>query len=896
MTWPVGPGRPMPRWTSGKRRAVRACLKAVSLVVPGAVRGDWLEEWESELLHGWGSSGEGRPVGWREVSSVMVGVLRDGVQLRRVSGRRAPGRRLGSELKDDLSEAFRGLRRAPGLALFAIAVLSIGIGVNTAVIGQVRDALVGSLPFPDPDRLVQVWERRPAQGRDRNPASLPDFIDWRASSSSFDALAAVRHTLQNAAGGSAPEVLYGVRVTRDFFDVLGVAPAFGRVFSPSEFQPPGAPVVVIGDGLWTGMFGADPDVIGKTLRLDLVPHTIIGVMPPGVDFPLGVRYWTPLGDDPAQASRSSHGFDVFGRLMEGVSVDQARRDLDGVALRLEEGFPDSNTGHYTAVYPLRDELLGDVRSALLLLAGSVALVLLIVSANVANLQLVRSARRSHDMALRASLGATRARLVRLVLLENLLLALAGAGAGLVVAMGTRWALTRLVAARVPWTGGEGTSSLFVLLLVLLLAAVSALISGLVPAIQAARSDGSGRLGAGSSRAGLSRGARRWQGGLVVAQVSLAFLLVTTGGALARNMLELLDVDLGYDTEGLLTADVTLPEERYGSAEERLAFYRAVEERLAAIPGVGEAATAWILPMSDRNVGRNFLIDGRPPPSQGDDLNLRLRVVSPSYFRTMGIDIEGGRGFSGTDSEDGPLVAIASETLVARYWREEDPVGQRIAWGEGGEWITIVGVAEEVRQEGPEFPPQPELYLPLPQSPPAGGSFVVRFRGSHESVAGGLRAAVGAVDPDQPVSRVTRFEDTLASWLGRQRQLSRLIGVFALAALLLASMGVYGVVSYGVLLRTREFGIRLALGGEARSVLRQAMASGARMVAVGLVVGIAGTRASSRVVDRIVTEVPATDLGTVALALLLLSGVGLLAVFVPARRTIRIDPVSSLRAE
>ena len=347
---------------------------------------------------------------------------------------------------------------------------------------------------------------------------------------------------------------------------------------------------------------------------------------------------------------------------------------------------------------------------------------------------------------------------------------------------------------------------------------------------------------------------------------------------------------------MLTADVSLPAARYGTVEERLAFYRTVEERLRALPGVDQAATAWIVPMGDRNVGRNFVIEGRPQPESGDELNLRVRSVTPSYFEAMGIGVVGGRGFSAEDSEDGLPVALASETLVRRYWPGSDPVGERIRWGNDSQWITIVGVVEEVRHDGPEYPAQPELYVPLAQETPAGGSFVVRARPGLQGLASDVRQAVQSVDPDQGVARVRPLADALGAYLARQRDLSRLALVFAAAALVLATMGVYGVVSYGVSLRTREFGIRMALGGRGSTVLRSAMGSGVRLVGLGLLVGLVGLFALARLLEGLVSGLEGTDPATLSLAWLAMALVSLAAVFVPARRATRVDPMASLRTD
>jgi putative ABC transport system permease protein len=825
----------------------------------------------------------------------ILGAPRDAWLVRRSSHRSSSGAGRLSVMGDDMRIAVRSLTRSPAFFLIAVAILSIGIGVNTAVVSLAYDALAGTLPFPDGDRLVHVWERRPEQSRDRNPASLPDFTDWRERGASFQGMAAIRGVERNLSGGERPEPMFGARVTMDFLSVLSVAPALGRAFTEDEMRPPGEPVALLSHGLWRDAFGSDADILGQTVRIDLEPHTIIGIMPPDFGFPTGARFWTPLGDDPVTASRGSHGHTVIARLNDGVTVEQAWADLDAVAHSLEAEYPNSNAGHYTAVYPLRDELLGDTRSALKLLLSAVGFVLLIVCVNVANMELARSSKRGRDMAIRAIMGATRVRLVRLVLAESLVMAAVAGALSVAVAMGTHVWLRASAASNVPWST-QLQPDARVLAFAVLLSLATALLFGLAPALQASRVDLSERLAEGSQRSGLGVGGRRMQGSLVITQVALALVLLVGAGVFTRNILGLLALDTGFEVSDVVTADVFLPATRYDSAADRLRFYRALEERLAVLPGAETSALAWILPMSGRNVGRNFILDGRDPSENGDELSLRLRVVSASYFDAMSIPLVAGRNFHAGDSEDAPSVALASETLARLYWPDEDPVGQRLAWGSGMPWITIVGVVGDVRHDGPAYPADSELYLPLAQSPPATASIVVRSSAPLATVSRSIQAAIGEIDPDQAAGRIVRLEDTLAERVGRQRGLARVIAVFALVALALAAMGIYGVVSYTVSQRTREFGIRLALGGRSRRVLSEAMGGGARLVGVGLVLGVVVAAALSRTVESQLVGVNPRDPLSVIAASALLGVIALVAIYVPARHATRVDPVKSLNAE
>ncbi|MGD2070486.1 MAG: ABC transporter permease [Gemmatimonadota bacterium] len=870
----------MNRGRSWSYRLLGLVLDRLALWVPPARRGRWLEEWRSETWHAFDS---GR-AGGRAAVAFAWGALRDAHDVRRRSrGDRGPG--LGETTRQDLRLAFRSLVSRPGYTALVVTILALGIGANTAVFSLARDGLVSALPYPDAERLVRIWERRPEQGRERNTASLPDYVDWRDRSSSFEAMTTYRVRPRNFSTEATPRRILGAQVTRGFFRVFDVQPVSGRTFTPEEWSELGEPVLLLSHRLWVERYGADPGIVGKGVSVDLTRHTVVGVMPPEFDYPYEAEYWFPATDDPTTASRGSHRYSVLGKLLPGVGIERARQDLDATARDLEAEYPDTNRGHYTAVYDLRGEILGDTGPVLLVLLGAVGVVLLIVCVNVANMALVRSAVRTRSLAIRASLGASRGRLVRQQLTESLLLAVLAGAASIAVAGWTHALLRGLGASRVPWASPLHLD-LQVFLVVLVLACLTGVLFGLVPALAASRVDVAGRLRDGSRTTGLARAARRWQGGLVVTQIALALVLLAGAGLLTHNLAALVSTDVGFETENRILADLNLPPARYAEPEDVWRFHTAVQERVAALPGVKGVALSWILPMSGREVGRNIWLEGRAPPENADEWTTRLRAVSNGYFDAVGMRVLEGRAFEAADGPEARPVAVINERLRRRYWPERSSLGDRLAFGPDGPWITIVGVVNDVRHEGPQQPPDPELYLTLAQQPIGQVSLVVHTEGGIEVEPDALRAAVAEVDPEQPLADIRTFDDAVAAWLGDRREVASLLGAFALVALVLAALGIYGVVSYAVAQRTSEFGLRM---------LRGAMAGGTRLVASGLALGGLAFLPASWWLRPMLDDVGALDPLSLALAAATLGGVALLAVLVPATRATRVDPAESLRA-
>jgi len=874
------------RGHSWAHRALAVVLAWISRIVPAGRRSRWLEEWRSETWHAFDS---GKAAAWTAVAFGW-GALRDARDVRRRT--RGPG--FAETTRQDLRLAIRSLSARPDYTALVVAILALGIGANTAVYSLAREALFAALPYPDSERLVRVWERRPEQGRERNVASLPDFVDWRDRSTSFQTMTTYRGSSRNFATDGPPRRLLGAEVTRGFFRLFGVEPALGRGFTPEEWSEQGEPVLILSHRLWREAYAADPGIIGRGVSVDLIRHTVVGVMPPEFDYPYEAEYWFPRTDDPSTAGRGSHGFNVLAKLKPGVGIQAAGDELDAIARRLETEYPGTNRGHYTAVYPLRGEILGDTGPVLVLLLGAVGVILLIACVNVANMTLVRSAARTRSLAIRASMGASRSRLVRQQLTESLLLASVAAAASVFVAGWGHALLRGMSASHVPWAAPLRLD-FRVLLVAMGLAFVTGTLVGLAPAIAASRLDVGSHLRDGSRTTGLGPTARRWQGGLVVTQIALALALLASAGLLARNLAALLDTELGFDTRNRIVGDLSLPPSRYSDAGAVWQFYASLQDRVAAVPGVTDAALAWILPMSGRQVGRNIWLEGRPPPANGDEWNTRLRAVSRGYFDVVAMRLLEGRSFEAADGPEAPAVALINETLRHRYWPDGSPLGARVAFGPDGPWITVIGVVNDVRHEGPQRPPDPELYLTLSQEAIDEVSLVVHTDDGAVVTPAALRAAVSEVDPDQPLADIRTFDEAVAAWLGERRDVASLLGTFALVALALAALGVYGVVSYAVAQRTSEFGLRMALGGRGQDVLRGAMSGGLRMVALGLALGGLAFLPASRWLRPMLDDVPATDPLALVGAFTILTLVAILAVLVPAIRATRVDPADSLRA-
>ncbi|HEX5707633.1 MAG TPA: ABC transporter permease [Pyrinomonadaceae bacterium] len=814
-------------------------------------------------------------------------------------------------LSQDLRYALRGLWKSPSFALVSVIVLALGIGANTAIFSVVNAVVLRPLPYKDPETLVAVWETMP--GNDERSVAPGNFADWRIESRAFEQLAAYSSAALNLTSDGDPERLSGAAVTPNFFDTLGVAPALGRALTPEDGAREEA-VVVLGHGLWQRRFGADARAVGRTLTLDGKPYEVVGVMPQGFAFPERAELWVAgqrgsavppslsaqFPESDLAASRDIHIYSAVGRLRAGVTSDEARAELSAVMGRLADEHPDTNEGLGANVVPLHRQLVGDVRATLYILLGAVALVLLIACTNVANLLLARATRRERELAIRIALGAGRARLVRQMLTESLLLSLAGGALGLLVAL---WGIDLFVSLSpgdIPRLGEVGLDARL-LGFTLVVSLATGVGFGLLPALQATRLDPQIALREGGAKATEGRRRRRARNLLVVSEIALAQLLLVGAGLLMLSFLRLQAVNPGFDAENVLTARVALPPAKYGDTAKKVAFYDAVLERLRALPGVRSAGLVMNLPLGGSRMNRGFVVEGRPEARADENVTVDYQVVSRDYFETMRIPVRSGRGFTDADTPESPRAALVSESMARKYFPGEDPVGKRIAFGDAKRaesWRTIVGVVGDVRHASMDAQPFPGAYTLYGQDKESWSrvAFVVRTEADPKGLAAAVRREILAVDPQQPVSNIQTMEETLSASIKRPRFVTALLGVLASVALALAVVGIYGLMSYTVTERTHEIGVRMALGAQTRDVLRLIVGEGLWLTVAGVGCGLVGALILTRLMSKLLYGVSATDAATFAAVSLVLATVALVACFIPARRATKVDPMVALRYE
>ena len=796
----------------------------------------------------------------------------------------------------DVRYAARVMLKARGVTVVAVLTLALGIGANTAIFSVINALLLRPLPYPNAERLVIVWQDLRARGGPATEWTGPSqHFDWKAQSDVFASLTSIRGwSASVAGGGELPESLLGEQVTYDYFDVAGTRPELGRAFAQADDIPNAPRVVILSHGVWMGRFGGDRAAIGRTLRINGESHEIVGVMPASftpVYIPTATM-WRPLRLNPVNPSRGSAVFHTFGRLRDGVTIEQARAKLDMFAKQLQQAHPESDTGKGINPVPLQEQRVGDMKPSLLMLQGAVGFVLLIACVNIANLLLSRASGRSAEIAVRRALGADRMRIIRQLLTESTLLALCGGALGAI--LGT-WGVSALKAIAPDGTPriNEVAVDGRVLAFTALLALATGIIFGLVPAAHAARDRFSGALKQGG-RGQMGDGGGRARRAFIVAELALALVLLVGGGLLLRTFVALQRVDLGFNPSHVLTGFVLPAPATYRTVESRLAFYEALRARVEALPGVTQAALSSVVPLTGDS-DTDFFIEGRPVATRSSDALITwYRNVSANYFSAMEIPLRRGRLFRDREAE--PVVVI-NETAAKRYWPGEDPLGRRIRLNDDpAPWMTIVGIVADVQMRGARGTNVVETYIPYWHNPESGINAVLKTAGDPQALVEPLKRAVKELDPGIAVASIATMDELIADSIGSPRFYAQLVAVFAVLALVLAAVGIYGVMSYAVAQRTPEIGVRLALGAGPRQIFGLIVGESLKLAAVGLAIGLAGSLAVGRALETMLFGVGKTDLVTFAVTGMLLAGVAFLASYLPARRAMRVDPIEALRIE
>jgi putative ABC transport system permease protein len=817
----------------------------------------------------------------------------------------------------DVRYGLRQLIQHPGFTIVAVLTLALGIGANTAIFSVVNAVLLKPLPFPDPDRLVAVGNLdlgETASPPKLHSLSFPDFADFREQNRSFASMAVYADRGVALVDEQGAQNVRAEKVSGEFFDVLGVKPILGRGFTRADEQAGGGPgglKVVLGYGFWRRHFNRAEDVIGRVLMLDGRPNTVVGVLPEGFGFPIQpdpIELYTTMAEDastpdgstPKTQQRGDHWLQGIARLKPGVPLAQANAELRSIAATLEKKYPETNTKGTAGVQPLGDEIVGDVRTALYVLFGAVACLLLIANANVANLMLARASVRGKEIALRAALGASRARIVRQLLTESVLLAALGGLLGLLIAQWGSEALVAAVPQNIPRFSTIRLDGA-VLAFTVLLSLGTGIAFGLVPAWQASHVDLNTALKSGARGAGGVEGKHRVRNGLVMTEVALALILLICASLLIQTFARLGRVNTGMRTERLFTARIGLPEADYPRPEKVIAFFDQLMPRLRAIPGVESVSTVWPLPLSGSNNISTFDIEERPLP-EGQQPSSPMRIVGPDYFKTMGIPIRRGRIFEETDQLKSLPVAVVNEHFAQKFFPGQDPIGKRInpGWSIGDEksaMRTIVGVVGNVKHRTLDMEFTPEVYMTTSQVPMNGVSIVARTTISNPAaITSAVRNELAAVDRNIPLVRVRVFEEYLSRALARPRFNAMLLSIFAGTALVLTAIGIYGVMAYSVSQRTSEIGIRIALGAGKKSIFRLIVGQAMTIVAISVAFGVVAALAATRLLNSLLFGVGASDPVTFLGVVLLVSSVAFIAAWLPARRATRVDPIIALRAE
>jgi len=805
-------------------------------------------------------------------------------------------------LLKDIRYAARVLLQKPGFTAIAVVALALGIGANTAIFSVVNGVLLRPLPYRNPERLVHVHRMQPPI--ERGPISRPDFFEWRDKQEVFSDIGAYHFQILNLTGKEQAERLVAARVTGNFFSLFDIPPASGRFFGPSDDQPGSSRVAVIGFALWQRRFGGDPGLIGQTIIMNGNAYTVVGVAPASFRFPRRIEVWTPAILAEQKTTRGSNYLKIIARLKDGVAESQAEAQMNQISAALAQQYPDNDTNLTVKVVPLLEEQVRNLRGLLLILLGAVGFVLLIACANVANLSLARASSRTREFAVRTALGASRGRIVRQLLTESLILALIGGALGVLLSILGVDMLVKLAPANLPRVA-EVSIDLWVLGFTFAVSVLTGIIFGLAPALQVSKPDLNAALKEGSR--GSSDGGHRGllRRGLVIAEIALSLILLVSAGLLIGSIRRLAQVSPGFDPQKSLAADVSFPQaspsgkDQSGEAAVQQAanFLTEAQRKIAALPGVQAVGAINDLPVTGRgSVNGGFSIEGRPPYSPGEEPVAEFRQVTPDYFRAIGLPLLRGRELTEADASKKPENVLINETFARLFFADEDPIGKRVK-ALDGEPHEIVGVVGDARQWGLDSDASAEIYFSFSQiALGQEASLVVRAVSDPASIAGSVRAAIGEVTHDAPVTRVTTMTQVVADSTAQRRFNMILMTIFAGVALVMASIGLYGVISYSVGQRTHEIGIRMALGAPRSAVLGLVLRNGMSLAVVGVVLGTGAALGLTRLMASLLYGVSPTDPVTFTVIALILLGVALVACFIPAHRATRVDPMVALRYE
>ncbi len=814
-------------------------------------------------------------------------------------------------LLQELRLGFRLIRKNPGFAAIAILVLGLGIGANTAIFSVVNGVLLRPLPFPEPERLVRIWHTPPEKsfpGMTTFSVSVANFIDWKAQSKSFDGLSMYSFTHATMTGGSQPQVVRIARVTDGFFSVFRTQPVIGRAFTADEDKTGQGHVLILSDTFWKSQFGGDANIVGRKINFEGEAYTVVGVAPKSFRYPDWAQAWAPMAwTDAEKAVRGEHHSAVVGRLKPGVDLKQAQSEMDAISSRLAEEYPEDDKGWGAILIPLHEDMVGDVRTALLVLLGAVGFVLLIACANVANLLLAKTLARQKEAAIRAVLGASRARIVRQILVETVLLSAAGGALGFALAHFGVSAIAAFLGDNLPQNMDIAPDAA-VLLFTIAASLATGVAAGLAPAWRLTKTNLNEALKSGLGRTDADTAGNRTRQVLVVCEVALSLVLLAGAGLMIRSVWNLHRINPGFDPHNLLTMTLPVSATRFGGPAEEISYFDQIIARIQAVPGVESVALIDDLPLSGEG-GSNqpVQIEGQPVVAMADQPEVSVRVITPTMIHVLRIPLLSGREFSDSDSADAPGVVLVSQALAKRFWPNENPLGKRLSltFFPKGAPRVVVGIVGDVKQDGLDMPePSATLYLPVKQLPaPKGDSWrafslsvAVRTNVPAGSLRSAVTDAVHQLSADQAVEQIATMEDLIAVSLAPQKFNMLMLASFATLAMLLAAVGIYSVLSYAVRRRTREIGIRMALGAQVRDVLNLVIADGMKPTLIGVVIGIAGSLALSRVVAKLVYGVNPSDPSTLFAVALLLATVAFLASVIPAYRATKVEPIAALHED